>query len=149
MMRIAVARSTTGRANVLAEPRCILIVEDHSDILRIMQFVLERDGYDVRTATTVREALDILDTCEPNLLLLDLMLPEVSGWELLALRAADPRLLRIPTIVVSATHRFDPEEALKYSVFATLRKPFEPADLQALARRGLQAFAAQREDDQE
>lgn len=44
-LRIAVARSTTGRANLLAEPRCILIVEDQRDILRIMQFILERDGY--------------------------------------------------------------------------------------------------------
>lgn len=127
------------------EPRCILVVEDMPDILRMMQVALEREGYDVRTATSAYEALSILDAGDPNLLVLDLMMPVVSGWDVLALRASDPNLLRIPTIVVTATGAFDELDALKYCVFAVLPKPFEPAVLQTLAASGLRAFAKQRE----
>lgn len=127
----------------LTEPRCILVVEDHADILLMMQVALQRHGYDVRTATNAGDALRILESGDPNLLILDLMMPEISGWDMLALRAADPHLRRIPTIVVTATGAFDELEAQEYGVFAVLPKPFEPARLESLAASGLRAFAQQ------
>jgi CheY-like chemotaxis protein len=127
----------------LNEPHCILVVEDHPDILRIIQVALMQRGYDVRTATRAYEALDILETGQPQLLILDLMLPDVSGWDLLAIRAKDPKLRRIPTIVVTATDAFDHVDAAMHGVFAVLRKPFDPlVELPTLAESGLRAFAA-------
>lgn len=63
-----------------------------------MQVTLTQQGYDVRTATSAYEALDILATGDPQLLILDLMMPLVSGWDILTIRAAD---------VVTATDAFD------------------------------------------
>lgn len=109
-----------------------------------MQVALTLRGYDVRAATSASEAFEILATGEPNLLILDLMLPLVSGWDVLGIRATIPSLLRIPTIVVTATDAYNQVDAAKHGVFAVLRKPFEPASLQNLAASGLHAFAEQR-----
>ena len=103
------------------EPRCILVVEDNAEILRLMQIALARHDYDVRTATSAYEALDILGTGEPQLLILDLMMPLISGWDVLAIRATDPRLRRIPTIVVTATDAFDKVDAATYGAAQAIR----------------------------
>ncbi|OFZ55759.1 MAG: hypothetical protein A2428_03685 [Bdellovibrionales bacterium RIFOXYC1_FULL_54_43] len=87
--------------------RCesILIVEDDTAIRETIQLLLESEGYNVVTATNGREAIEILHSQSQDhtcLVLLDLMMAVMSGWEFLELRKTDVALAPIPVIVVSA-----------------------------------------------
>jgi two-component system response regulator CpxR len=100
----------------------VLLVEDDLDIRDVLQDVLESEGYDVIPAANGKQALDFLTLNDPpgaDLVILDLMMPMVSGWQVLERMAQDPRLNRIPVIVVSAVAREKPPRAYTF-----LRKPF-------------------------
>ena len=104
------------------EPRTVLLVEDDLDIRDVLQDVLEAEGYDVIPAANGKQALDFLTLNDPpgaDLVILDLMMPMVSGWEVLDRMARDHRLAEIPVIVVSAVAREKPPRAYTF-----LRKPF-------------------------
>lgn len=81
----------------------ILVVEDDSDIRETLQQVLELEGYRVATAANGHEGLAALETGErPSLILLDLMMPVMSGAEMLDHLRTDERLADIPVVVVTA-----------------------------------------------
>src|SRR3954470_10491942 len=103
-------------------PRRVLLVEDDLDVRDTLQDLLESDGYDVIPAANGKQALDFLTLNDPpgaDLVILDLMMPMVSGWEVLDRMSDDPRLAGIPVIVVSAVAREKPRRAYTF-----LRKPF-------------------------
>jgi len=81
----------------------VLVVEDDSLARECMRMLLEREGYAVSEAANGREALDRLrDGCRPALILLDLMMPVMDGWQFRAEQQSDPALAAIPVVVVSA-----------------------------------------------
>lgn len=80
----------------------ILIVEDDDAIRETLQALLEQRDYDVTTAANGREALESLAARRPNLILLDLMMPVLDGWEFLKRLNNDEDLADIPVLVVSA-----------------------------------------------
>jgi len=81
---------------------CLLVIDDDHDILLSLQDVLEVEGYRVVTAVSGREALEYLrQGLRPDLILLDLMMPDVSGWAFRARQRVDPALASIPVVVVS------------------------------------------------
>lgn len=82
----------------------ILVVEDDTDIREVVAELLEAEGYRVAQAANGKEALDHLRQAEvlPCVVLLDLMMPVMSGPELLEILAADPSLSNLPVVVVSA-----------------------------------------------
>src|SRR3989442_228935 len=81
----------------------ILIVEDDPDIRESLQVVLETEGYNARTAANGKEGVAALESLEhPCLVLLDLMMPVMNGWEFLAVQRNDERLNKVPVVVVSA-----------------------------------------------
>jgi CheY-like chemotaxis protein len=82
--------------------RTVLIVEDDADIRDTFRAILEDRGYCVATAGNGREALDRIAAERPCLVLLDLMMPVMSGPEFLDVVKQDPRLASIPIVVVSA-----------------------------------------------
>ena len=81
----------------------ILVVDDDEDIRESLVFVLEAEGFEVATAAGGEEALALLDVDRPSLVLLDLMMPSVSGWDVLERMRAQPRLAKIPVCVISAS----------------------------------------------
>lgn len=85
----------------------ILIVEDDNDLRETIASVLQIEGVTVFTAANGKEALDILrlERPKPCLILLDLMMPVMSGWEFLAERRGRNGLRRIPVVVVSAFNK--------------------------------------------
>ena len=87
----------------MASGRSVLIVDDDPGIRRMMSLVLAGEGYDVRTAENGRQALDLLASWRPAVILLDLMMPVMDGWTFLAAQQADPILASIPVIVMSAS----------------------------------------------
>lgn len=81
----------------------ILVVDDDADCREMLSDLLSGQGYTVACAENGREALDYINASIPSLMILDLMMPVMSGWELLARQKADPRLESLPVIVVSAS----------------------------------------------
>jgi CheY-like chemotaxis protein len=87
------------------EPSQILVVEDEPDIREATSEALETEGYRVIQAAHGHEALRVLRHVRPALILLDLMMPHMSGWELREILGRDPQLASIPVIVMSAVER--------------------------------------------
>jgi DNA-binding response OmpR family regulator len=110
-------------------PECILIVEDDTNIRRLIGRFLTRRGYSVREAANGREGLRAMRSGDAQLVILDLMLPEVDGWQVLKIRAEDDALSAIPVVVVSANAGPELKDVLDKGICALLPKPF---DLNAL-----------------
>jgi CheY-like chemotaxis protein len=97
--------------------RPVLIVEDHRSIREGLSALLSAKGFPVVAAASGEEALQLLDDCVPSVLLLDLMLPGISGEELLATMRKDVRFTDLPVVVVSAA------PVTLMNVTAVVRKP--------------------------
>ena len=112
----------------------VLVVDDDPNIRRMIVAALRRDGYDFLEAPNGREALDMMRADHPDVVVLDLMMPILSGWDVLRERADDPELRPIPVIIISANR--DPElaTAVAQGICAFLPKPFDIGALSALVR---------------
>ena len=95
---------------------------------------LRRDGYTFFEAPNGREALDVMRGQRPDVVVLDLMMPVLSGWDVLRERQSDPELRRIPVIVVSANRDPDVAVAVNAGICAFLPKPFDIGALSALVK---------------
>jgi two-component system, sensor histidine kinase and response regulator len=106
--------------------RSVLVVEDDDDIRESVAEVLKDDGFRVTTARNGSEAIESLRTHEPCVVLVDLMMPVMTGWELVSRMRADDSLARVPVVVTSAASERSPP-----GVDRVLAKPI---DLDALIR---------------
>ena len=84
-------------------PRSVLLVEDDPELRRFVVAALRLDGYAVRVATDGDEALVLASQAPPDLVLLDLRLRRVDGWQVLAFFQADTRLRNVPIVVLTAS----------------------------------------------
>ena len=106
----------------------ILIAEDDTDISRLLARILEAQGYQALQAFSGTEALSLIERGEPDLLLLDLMLPGLSGEELLA-RLREERHYGFPVLILSAKSALGDKVALlKNGADDYITKPFEPEE---------------------
>lgn len=112
----------------------ILIADDDPSIRRMLGVSLEREGYQTAAACDGREALEAMRAGQADLVLLDLMMPMVTGWEVLAERAAAPELLKIPVIVITAARGDAVAELPVDRLCAVLPKPFELDALRTLVK---------------
>ncbi|MCL6635664.1 MAG: response regulator [Peptococcaceae bacterium] len=81
----------------------VLVVEDDRSILRFIELNLTAEGYDVRSARDVPSAFALIETIKPDLFILDLNLPSLSGWEMLSMLKRRPDLAHIPVAILTAT----------------------------------------------
>jgi len=108
----------------------ILIAEDEANIAESLSFILGRAGYDVDSVPDGEAALRQVRKLLPDLLILDVMLPGLNGFELLKMLKADARLKDLPVIVLTArTQPHDRELAEAIGVAAYLTKPFSNREL--------------------
>lgn len=116
------------------EPHCVLVVDDDPSIRKMIVASLRRDGYVFREAANGKDALDVMRSEHPSVVVLDLMMPVLSGWDVLQARELEPDLKEIPIIVISANR--DPEvvAAVDMGICAFLPKPFDIRALSALVR---------------
>jgi CheY-like chemotaxis protein len=112
----------SGRRGQSAARR-VLVVDDDPDILDALSEILEVEGYEVQRARNGREALQRLERGLPDLVLLDLMMPVMDGWELIKALSQDDRLATLPVVVISA---LDQDEQLG---FRRIKKPFDIDEL--------------------
>jgi two-component system phosphate regulon response regulator PhoB len=108
----------------------ILVVDDEPDIIALVAYHLARSGYRVSTASTGTEALQAAREEQPALVVLDLMLPELSGFQVLERLRADRAFAEIPVLMLTA-RRDEPDRVQGLSLGADdyLVKPFSPQEL--------------------
>ena len=80
----------------------VLVVDDDPDILAALSDALESEGYEVRGARDGIDALDAIGQRRPDLIITDLLMPTMTGFELLAALHDDPQLATIPTLIITA-----------------------------------------------
>ena len=107
----------------------ILVVEDDQSVQNLLTMVLEGEGFEVIAARDGLEGLVKMELQHPSLVVLDLMMPNVSGDRVIEEIRSDPRLRTLPVVVVSGRH--DVHEAFDDVLGAdnVFAKPFDPADL--------------------
>ena len=101
----------------------ILIADDEPDILEIIQFNLQAEGYEVLTAKNGDEAIDQAKKHHPDLIILDIMMPEMNGFDVAAVLKNDPQTMDIPIIVLSIVQ--DKTRGFRIGVDRYLTKPID------------------------
>ncbi len=108
----------------------ILLVEDDAPLLDVMRYLLEAEGYEVCPAVNGKQALDLFITNRPSLVISDIMMPEMNGYELLEAVRVMPEGITVPFLFLSArTERSDVDRARSLGVDDYLFKPFEAPEL--------------------
>lgn len=110
--------------------KTILIVDDEPDIVTVLKGRLISAGYDVVTAADGREALEKVRHAAPDVIILDLMLPKVNGFEVCTMLKQDGRYRKIPIILFTAlTQEKDKQLAAQCGADAYVCKPFKGQEL--------------------
>jgi two-component system alkaline phosphatase synthesis response regulator PhoP/two-component system response regulator VicR len=114
----------------------ILAVDDEKHILRLVQINLEKAGYTVITGSNGREAVEQVRTQSPDLVVMDVMMPEMDGFEALKLLKADPATASIPVIMLTAKAQdADVFHGWQSGADLYLTKPFNPLELLTFVKR--------------
>jgi CheY-like chemotaxis protein len=119
----------------------VLVVDDDPDILEALSEILEAEGFEIRRARNGKEALERLEPDPPQLILLDLMMPVMDGWEFAQRMRQRPSVAGIPLIVLSADRNVG-SKATDIGAVGHLAKPFELNDLLDMVRRSLSQVQA-------
>ena len=113
-------------------PKKILVVEDDPSAARLVGYTLENEGYQVVTATNGPEGLRKAQEEEPDLLILDVMLPGLDGFEVCHRLRDEPRTARLPILMLSAkAQEIDKATGTKVGADRYLIKPADPAEVRA------------------
>jgi two-component system phosphate regulon response regulator PhoB len=114
----------------------ILVVEDEDNIAIALEFLILREGYDHDRVSSGAEALPRIRDTRPNLVLLDVMLPEVSGYEICEGIRTDPLLAGIKVLMMTARgSALERKKGMERGADGFISKPFELKDLRAEVRR--------------
>jgi len=115
----------------MSNKKRILCIEDEAEMIDLTRLVLEREGYEVLGAVGGSEGLEVIKAERPDLVLLDLMMPDVDGWEVYRQMKADKTLANIPVIIVTAkAQSIDKVLGLQVAkVDDYITKPFGPKEL--------------------
>jgi DNA-binding response OmpR family regulator len=123
----------------------ILVVDDEEDILHFLELVLAEKGYEVLSASDGHEALTRAQIERPDLVLLDIMMPQMDGWEVLKLLRVDPSTAGIPVAMLSArTEARDRVQGLQEGAIDYICKPFSLQELLGKIEAAFQLAEEQR-----
>jgi two-component system, OmpR family, alkaline phosphatase synthesis response regulator PhoP len=127
----------------------VLLVEDEQDVAELIRYNLTKEGYDVVLCGNGNDALRLTRENRPDVILLDIMVPQLNGWEVCRRIKKDPELAAIPVIMVSGRVE-EGDKVLGFEVGADdyVTKPFSPRELiarvRAVLRRGRQLDAQEK-----
>ena len=118
--------------------RKVLIVDDQPSITKLVSVKLSKEGFEVIEALDGEEGLRKAQEERPDLIILDIMMPKMSGWEVRDKLREDKRCQDIPVIMLTATGRFEEQlKGLEEGIEEYLTKPFDPNDLADLVKEVL------------
>jgi len=124
----------------MAGPQKILVVDDERLIQRVTRFILERAGYSVQVAADGKEALQLARELRPGLILLDIQLPQMDGFDVLAILRQNQETQKIPVVLMSAlAEATDRARGQQLGAAEYLTKPFEAPDLLACVTRHIRS----------
>jgi two-component system phosphate regulon response regulator PhoB len=116
----------------------VLVVDDEPDLLELAHYNLTQTGYDVACVASGEEALAHVRSHQPDLVILDLLLPGVDGWEVCKILKRDPRTATIPIMMLTArSEEADMVTGLELGADDYLTKPFSPRVLLARVKAAL------------
>jgi len=123
------------------KPNKILIIDDMSTHLLLLQTILEEEGYEVLAVDNGKEAIEKIEgDPEINLVLLDIMMPEINGYEILQKINTEDKNISIPVIVVSAkTDNASIKKALEKGAYDYIAKPLNVYDIKNKIKSALTA----------
>lgn len=113
----------------------VLLIEDEPNIIEAIRFILSREGWRVDTCSDGGNALEAVQNRNPDLVILDVMLPNRSGYDILSDMRADEAMRDIPVMMLTARgQKKDKELAERLGVNKFMTKPFSNAEMLASAR---------------
>jgi CheY-like chemotaxis protein len=112
----------------------VLIVDDDAEILEVLRTLLELEGYRVRTVTNGLSGLALVRAEVPDLILLDMRMPAMDGWEFYRRLREIPEAAEVPVVVMTADHQSG-RRAQELTGFEHLQKPFDMVELYDLVGR--------------
>ena len=116
------------------KPR-VLIVDDDPDALRLIEYIFDRAGYEAHLAANGPEALSEVNEVKPDLVILDVMMPDVSGLEVCQRLRAQPATAHLPIIMLSAKNQVDDKvDGFDAGADDYVSKPVDPQELLARAK---------------
>lgn len=128
-------------------PKKILAVDDEKHIVRLVQINLLKEGYEVVTATNGREAVEAVAQHKPDLIVMDVMMPELDGFGALEILKADPKTAGIPVIMLTAKAQdADVFKGWQSGADLYLTKPFNPSELITFVKRIFDSQAEEKDD---
>jgi DNA-binding response OmpR family regulator len=112
------------------EMKKILVIEDNELLLKMNEFILKKNGFEVTTAKTGKEAIDALNTKSFNLIITDLMLPYANGFEIIDRIRQNKEQNHVPVIIISAVVNEETVMAgFESGADDYIKKPFTPGEL--------------------
>lgn len=112
----------------------VMVVDDENDVVELIKFMLEKDGHEVVTANNGREALERVEPAKPDLIILDIMMPEIDGYTVNTRLQEKDDTRSIPVIILTAKGQMRDLFALGSNVVAFMEKPFDPKGLREKIR---------------
>ena len=118
------------------EGKTVLVADDDPVILRLIQVNLELEGYDVLTANNGQEAVDQAAEAKPDLIIIDIMMPRLDGYQACEHLKSHAETAAIPVIFLSAkAQQSDIDKGKSFGVADYLTKPFDPSELLEVVER--------------
>jgi two-component system alkaline phosphatase synthesis response regulator PhoP len=126
----------------------ILVVDDEKDILELIEYNLTKNGYRVKTVTSGEDALELIKENDYDLIILDLMLPGIDGFDICKIIKADKNKFNIPIIMVTAkADEADKVAGLEIGADHYVTKPFSPRELLAIVKATLRRKPVKHEEE--
>lgn len=111
--------------NTEGKKQCVLVVDDYPKVLRFIEIDLKLRGFEVVTATSGSEALELVKSAKPDIMLLDIIMPEMDGFEVLQ-KLRD--FTQLPVIAFSASPG-NYHDAMRFGANDFMTKPFQPDEM--------------------
>ncbi|MEX1047343.1 MAG: response regulator [Actinomycetota bacterium] len=116
----------------------ILIVDDDPVIRRLLQVNFRLEGYEVETAALGQESIELARSNTPDVIVLDVMMPGMDGWEVCRSMREESSLADVPIVFLSAKSQDqNPKDSKELGIAAYVTKPFDPSELVTIVERAL------------
>ena len=112
------------------DKKCVLVVDDEPHIVNLIKLSMNKDKYDVMTAYSAREAIDLAEKQQPDIVVVDLMMPGMNGYELCEELRKNDKTSGTPILILSAKSQMDDKlQAIDVGADDYMTKPFDPMEL--------------------